>query len=104
MSLEELLKEPKENTRWKKQRKKLLRFLAGLGVAGAGLTAGAFMISHFKSTPPRATETPADKEQLAELMRLRDDTQKLSRNVQNKIRSPAAVASGRQYSAGTGRR
>lgn len=103
MSLEELLKEPVETTRWKTQRKKLFRFLAGLAVAGAGLTAGAFLISHFKSTPSPVASTPANQEQLAELMRLRDDTQKLSQDVQKKIR-PVAARGPASVNAGTGRR
>lgn len=91
MSLEELLKNPEENTRWTRQRKKLIRFLIGLAIAAAGLTVGALMISHFRAGPPAPANSPPRQEQLAELIRLREDTKVLSRDVEKKMRRPAST-------------
>ena len=64
--------------------------MIGLAIAAGGLTAGAFMISHFRAGPQASEHSPPGQEQLAELIRLREDTKELSRDVQKKIRRPAS--------------
>lgn len=94
MSLEELLKDPKDSSNWKKQRQKLFRIVAGILVLAVGLViAGIFLISMKKhaATPVAPTDSSAQSKSLAELMRLRNDARDLKNDLHRaKTRAPAS--------------
>lgn len=82
MSLEELMKEPKDSPLWRRQRTKLMRVLLGLGISAAALIVGAILLFSFRepaapkvSAPESQIETNRDAASLAELMKIQKEAE-----------------------------
>lgn len=102
MSLDQLLKDDREVPAWTLQRRKLLRFLAGLGIMMFGLMVLIGVIHSATSDSARAelsTRKPAQEaesqpEQLAELMRIQQQADQLKNEIQEIKRGERPVNSG----------
>lgn len=90
MSLDELLKEPEKGSPWKGQRTKLLRLSLGLGAVVLALIAGAILIFTLKPTATKKISDVQTADNLAQLMRVRREAEKLQAGLAG--RGPAGVS------------
>jgi hypothetical protein len=94
MSLEELLKDADHSSRWKAERKKLLRIGAGILISSLALIAGVFLVLSLKKRPPESAAEQRQVDSLAQLMQLRRQTDQLKDDI-HRLRAPASTSRAR---------
>lgn len=106
MSLEQLLKDNKETSAWTFQRRKLIRFLAGLGIMFGGLIVMAALVLSTTGAPARAQlseqEQKAQADSLAELMQVQKQAAELKEQVESLREQNSAPRGGSYANPATG--
>lgn len=101
MSLEELMRKPDRFATWSRQRRKFFRVIAGVVIAAIGLIVTVILVLSFRHRPAtevarkqaQTNENEKDVAALAELMRVRKDTRRLSME----LRPDRRLASGANF-------